>query len=281
MSEQKQTERSPERHKFQKPKHDHCGIAGCGCDNCQVVNCGQSRDAEIHQVEGFAESHRQFQSAEVVAFRAFDAPQPPPDEAALCGECLHPESAHGESGCVGMVEPEHCGCRSTFPAPEVQQVACSSPHEHSIHCSGCAGVTVAHVCGKAPCAVQVEADTRIVFEHGNTGPCSACGDGDTAQQFHKHVEAPAVDTSGLYGVGGDIVFYAFRYCLGRQTYVVNDCVKYLIENWQRLPTATAITIQNDIRKHFKRVNKDVEPEWQILLDLPLPTTPPQEDKAND
>lgn len=41
-----------------------------------------------------------------------------------------------------------------------------------------------------------EADTRIVFEHGKTGPCSACGNGDTAQRYHKHGEAPAVAEHG-------------------------------------------------------------------------------------
>lgn len=44
--------------------------------------------------------------------------------------------------------------------------------------------------------VQVP-DTRIVFEQGNTGPCSACGDGDTAQQYHKHGEAAAVDETPM------------------------------------------------------------------------------------
>lgn len=40
-------------------------------------------------------------------------------------------------------------------------------------------------------STSAPADTRIVFEHGDTGPCSACGDGDTAQRYHKHGEPAA------------------------------------------------------------------------------------------
>lgn len=36
-------------HEFVKPKHDYCGIVGCGCDNCQATGCGQPRDAAIHR----------------------------------------------------------------------------------------------------------------------------------------------------------------------------------------------------------------------------------------
>lgn len=43
---------------------------------------------------------------------------------------------------------------------------------------------------------DTEADTRIVFEHGDTGPCSACGDGDTAMQYHKH-GVPPTDTEDV------------------------------------------------------------------------------------
>lgn len=63
----------------------------------------------------------------------------------------------------------------------------------------------------------------------------------------------------------DMAFYAFRYCLGRQTYAVNDCVNYLIANWRQFLTIEQIQIQNEIRKHFKRVGKPVEPEWERVL----------------
>ncbi len=35
--------------------------------------------------------------------------------------------------------------------------ACTEPHEHSQHCSGCAGGTIHHVCGKTPCAAGADA----------------------------------------------------------------------------------------------------------------------------
>jgi hypothetical protein len=67
----------------------------------------------------------------------------------------------------------------------------------------------------------------------------------------------------------DMVFYAFRYCLGRQTYAVNDCVNYLVAHWQHIDHIHRIQVQNEIRKHFKRVNRPVEDEWQRVLSLPL------------
>jgi hypothetical protein len=67
----------------------------------------------------------------------------------------------------------------------------------------------------------------------------------------------------------DMAFYAFRYCLGRQTYAVNDCVNYLIANWWRLSHIERIRIQNEIEKHFKRTRRPVEDEWRRVLALSL------------
>ncbi len=41
---------------------------------------------------------------------------------------------------------------------------CTESHEHSPHCSGCAGFTIHHVCGKTPCA---EADAQREPELSN------------------------------------------------------------------------------------------------------------------
>lgn len=43
-----------------------------------------------------------------------------------------------------------------------------------------------HRCKPAPDTQAAQADTRVVFEHGDAGPCSACGDGDASQRYHRH-----------------------------------------------------------------------------------------------
>ena len=38
-----------------------------------------------------------------------------------------------------------------------------------------------------------------------------------------------------YGRDGLMAIAAFRYCLGRQTYIVGDCAEWLCEQWPSLP----------------------------------------------
>ena len=66
----------------------------------------------------------------------------------------------------------------------------------------------------------------------------------------------------------NIVFYAFRYCLGRSTYVVSDCVGYLIEHWENLSDDNQATIVKEIRSAIKSdkagMSMDVA-EWEKVL----------------
>lgn len=69
-----------------------------------------------------------------------------------------------------------------------------------------------------------------------------------------------------------IAFYAFRYCLGRATYAVSDCVQYLILNWEQLRPRTRTQIQHEIRVAInkRRVGMTTDKDaWQRVLDLPL------------
>lgn len=52
--------------------------------------------------------------------------------------------------------------------------------------------------------------------------------------------------NNLIPVTEDIVFYAFRYCLGRQTYCVSDCVKNLKSIWNKLSEQTRKLICKEI-----------------------------------
>lgn len=51
---------------------------------------------------------------------------------------------------------------------------------------------------------------------------------------------------------------AFRYCLGRQTYVVNWCVEYLVDNWLYIDPGTKKTIARDLLEAIERDDQDRE-----------------------
>lgn len=49
---------------------------------------------------------------------------------------------------------------------------------------------------------------------------------------------------------------AVRYCLGRSSYIVNDCCEWLIESWPQIPEKTRETIRRDIEDEFKLDDQD-------------------------
>lgn len=55
-----------------------------------------------------------------------------------------------------------------------------------------------------------------------------------------------------------MVIAATRYCIGRMTYVVNDCADWLIKIWPMLSQKTTSIIQRDIEEAFKRDDEDRE-----------------------
>ena len=64
-----------------------------------------------------------------------------------------------------------------------------------------------------------------------------------------------------------IVFFAFRYALGRKTYAVSTVVGFLQENWENLSYKCKSTIQREIKQAIKSGNAgdtmDVEAWEQI------------------
>jgi len=68
----------------------------------------------------------------------------------------------------------------------------------------------------------------------------------------------------------DMVLYAFRYCLGRKTYVVSDMVEKIADIWHLLQANTKHVIKEDIRKAIKYNQAghaiDVE-QWEKILNL--------------
>ena len=53
-----------------------------------------------------------------------------------------------------------------------------------------------------------------------------------------------------YGRGELMAIAAVRYCIGRQSYIVGDCVDWLIEGWPALQESTRNIIQRDIDRAF-------------------------------
>lgn len=59
-----------------------------------------------------------------------------------------------------------------------------------------------------------------------------------------------------YGRNNLMVIAAHRYCLGRMTYIVGDCVGWLINIWPELPDETKAIIQRDTEEAFTYDDND-------------------------
>ena len=70
----------------------------------------------------------------------------------------------------------------------------------------------------------------------------------------------------------DILFYAFRYSLGRQTYAVDTVVKDLLINWHEINPNTQGLIQKEIKEAIYNkqagMSCDVE-QWKKILELDM------------
>ena len=65
-----------------------------------------------------------------------------------------------------------------------------------------------------------------------------------------------------------ITFYAFRYCLGRMTYAVDTCARYLIHNWDRLSENTQSLIVDEIIEAISKERAGMECDvesWKAVL----------------
>lgn len=54
-----------------------------------------------------------------------------------------------------------------------------------------------------------------------------------------------------WGWNETMVISAFRYCVGRQTYVVQACADWLIDIWPMLGANTKAVIQRDLEMEFE------------------------------
>jgi len=68
----------------------------------------------------------------------------------------------------------------------------------------------------------------------------------------------------------DIIFYAFRYALGRSTYAVSDVANYLIKNWVYIDRHTQQLIHKEIIEAVENGSAGMEMDeiqWKSILEL--------------
>lgn len=86
------------------------------------------------------------------------------------------------------------------------------------------------------------------------------------QEISSELEISFIENHALQ----DLLFYSFRYCLGRMTYAVSDCVNLLIKYWWLLSRPTQKLIQREIREAIKRngagMDCDID-QWNRVLKL--------------
>lgn len=70
-----------------------------------------------------------------------------------------------------------------------------------------------------------------------------------------------MNTQNCWGTNQIMVTAAVRYCIGRKTYIVSDCVEWVLDNWDNFTESTQGIIRKDIetelvRDNYARLNGD-------------------------
>lgn len=80
--------------------------------------------------------------------------------------------------------------------------------------------------------------------------------GQRESVYNRERCARLIEQTRLESFGRDslMAVAAFRYSLGRMTYIVSDCADWLIANWPRLPSNAQKIIQRDLDEAFIRDN---------------------------
>jgi len=69
-------------------------------------------------------------------------------------------------------------------------------------------------------------------------------------------------------VDESILFYAFRYALGRKTYAVQDVVENILNNWDNITTHTKTFMKKEIEEaiHEDRAGMSIDiVSWEKIL----------------
>ena len=73
-----------------------------------------------------------------------------------------------------------------------------------------------------------------------------------------------MDFEKTYGMGGLMITAAVRYCIGRRSYIVSECVDWILANWNGWPDSVKAIIERDVEDEFEC--DDQNPEWNRLGD---------------
>lgn len=66
---------------------------------------------------------------------------------------------------------------------------------------------------------------------------------------------PELTLEDAWGFNGLMASAAFRYCLGRRTYIVGSCVDWIISNWEKFPESVKNLIQRELEEAFGEDDK--------------------------
>jgi hypothetical protein len=68
----------------------------------------------------------------------------------------------------------------------------------------------------------------------------------------RRYEPTTLAELGAWGSDGLMAVAAFRYCLGRMTYIVGDCERWIFANWEHFPESVKKLIQREAEEEIKR-----------------------------
>lgn len=71
------------------------------------------------------------------------------------------------------------------------------------------------------------------------------------KEIGMHIDFAIAVMDALSGHDHLMVIAAFRYCLGRKTYIVGECAAWLIKTWPLLNEQTRTIIQRDLEEQFE------------------------------
>lgn len=102
-----------------------------------------------------------------------------------------------------------------------------------------------------------------------SGECASCGE-------HALECACGWDYKPEWGDHNLMVLAAFRYCLGRSSYIVSSFVYWLIDYWEDIDPHTKKLILGETQEALRRGNAgdrcDIE-SWERLLEKTSPEVP--------
>jgi len=67
---------------------------------------------------------------------------------------------------------------------------------------------------------------------------------------------PELTLKEAWGFNGLMASAAFRYCLGRQTYIVGACADWIISNWEKFPQNVKTLIEREVEEEFEKDDKE-------------------------